>query len=150
MVSESVSVMVTRSLPQDHTVQSFCDGESRGIKVLFKHSDKSVQIFFHPDGTLESASIVNENIAAYREGFSVSYIIAKAKAGLRTCFSAKSDTLPPVAEADIDSLENQVALRITTNAIPDWGYNGGRKKRIVTKEISQIDRLKRNIPYSYS
>ncbi len=120
---ESVSVMVTRSLPQDHTVQSFCDGESRGIKVLFKHSDKSVQIFFRPDGTIESANIVNENIAAYRQGFSVSYIIAQAKAGLRRCFSGKSDTLPPVAEADIGSPENQRALGIIDNANPEWEYS---------------------------
>ena len=137
---ERVSVMATRNLPQDHTVQSFCDGESRGIKVLFKHDDRSVQMFFRDDGTLEKASIVNENIAAYKQGFSVSYVIAKVTAGLKSCIIGRSDTLPAVAEADIDSPENQIALRIMYNANPEWGYSK-HSTRAVNDQSSATERF---------
>ncbi|MEI6628034.1 MAG: hypothetical protein WCN27_01315 [Alphaproteobacteria bacterium] len=116
----SVSVMVTRNLPH-HIVQSFCDCEARGVKVLFKHSGQALEIFFKPDGTLESVNLLNENMTEY-QGLNISYISANGKVNSRSCLSGTSDTLPPVYEAGIESLERQEAQRIIDNVREDLVY----------------------------
>lgn len=140
---QSVGVMLTRSLPQDHTIQSFCDGGSRGVKVLFKHQDRSVALYFRTDGTLEKADIVNENVAEYRKGFSTSYLISRVKSMIGSCIGAKSDTLPAVLEADADSVENQRALRIIDNANSDWEYTSHDEK--VTNTHNTADKMLKGI-----
>lgn len=140
---EHVASMVTRSLPQDHTIQSFCDGDSRGVKVMFKHKDQSVALYFKTDGTLEKADIINENVAKYRKGFSISYIVAKAQSAWRTCFSGKSDTLSAVTEAEVDSAENQKALGIMYNADSEWGYTS--HKDALTSAENTSDKMLKDI-----
>lgn len=117
----TTSVTVTRKLPK-HVLQSFCLGQKRGIMKLFESSNKSVKLFFNPDGTLEEWS-VDKSSQDFKAGYDTSYATAVVRQN-GGCMSGKADTFPIVEEADDESLEYQNGLRVIANLDPNGFYDG--------------------------
>ena len=118
---DTAAVTVTRKLPK-HILQSFCQGEERGIMKLFESSNKTVKLFFNPDGTLDEWS-VGESAQDFKAGYDTSYATALVRQN-GGCVSGKADTFPAVKEADDESLAYQNGLRVIANLDPNGFYDG--------------------------
>ena len=120
---DTTSVTVTRKLPK-HILQSFCQGKKRGIMKRFETSNKTVKLFFNPDGTLDGWS-ADESAQDFRAGYETSYTTTLIRQeDERTCISGNADTFPAVEEADDESLEYQRGLGIIANLDPNGVYDG--------------------------
>ena len=118
---DTTSVTVTRKLPK-HVLQSFCLGQKRGIMKLFESSNKSVKLFFNPDGTLDGWS-ADESAQDFKAGYERSYasVLVHQDEG---CMSGKLDTFPAVEEAEDESHEYRNGLGIIANLDPNGVYDG--------------------------